>query len=869
MIKNFSFKKILPYVIAVAGFVVMAFAFAPEVLSGKIVNQSDISSWQGMANEILQYNEANPDDRALWTNSMFGGMPATSISVIWEGDITKYIYDALFIGERPASYLLISLIGGFLLMLSFGVNVYLAFLGAVAITFCSYNMQIIQVGHNAKMVAVAFMPWVLAAVVYAYRKSALWGGVLFAFALSFQIKANHPQITYYLAMIIFGYAIWQLCAAIKEKVLPKFIKTSLILLVTGLIGIATNINNLWPVYEYSQHTMRGGSELVAEDTGAAGEDAIGDNVSNAAGKETTSKKSRSGLDLEYATAWSYGIGETPNLFIPNFNGGSSSGELSRNSQTYKVLKENGYAADQAIKALPLYWGPQPFTAGPMYMGAISMFLFVLGFFVLKGGLRWWIGGVSLLALMLSWGYHLMPVSEFFFKFAPLYNKFRAVSMILVILQVLIPVMAVLALNEILYGKDDSKICRDRVKKGFLWSLGITGGFCLIFALIPSLSGGFYANSDAQLPQIMIEPLWKDRAALLRSDAYRSLMFILGAAVVLWLGWSKKLKGNQAVAIIAVLVIFDMWSVGKRYLNQDHFVSKREFNNAFALRPVDNVILQDTDSNYRVLDLSVNTFNDSYVSYHHKTIGGYSPVKLQRYQDLIEHHISKEIGEISKDLQGVTTIGEALEALGNYDVLNMLNTRYIVINGNAAPLLNEQALGNAWFVSNIVKAENANEEIDILHNIDPSQEAIVANNFITPEYLGEFYNPVANSRGKNFFFTPDSAATIDLVSYSPNRLVYKYSSATPNIALFSEVFYAPGWSAKLYPVGTDLEIFRANYILRGLALPAGEGEIVFEFAPDSIVVGENISRIASAAIILLLLAAVAYSFRRRRGKEQTF
>ena len=856
MIKNFSFKKILPYVIAVAGFVVMAFAFAPEVLSGKIVNQSDISSWQGMANEILQYNEANPDDRALWTNSMFGGMPATSISVIWEGDITKYLYDALFIGERPASYLLISLIGGFLLMLSFGVNVYLAFLGAVAITFCSYNMQIIQVGHNAKMVAVAFMPWVLAAVVYAYRKSALWGGVLFAFALSFQIKANHPQITYYLAMIIFGYAIWQLCAAIKEKVLPKFIKTSLILLVTGLIGIATNINNLWPVYEYSQHTMRGGSELVAE----------GDNVSNAAGKETTSKKSRSGLDLEYATAWSYGIGETPNLFIPNFNGGSSSGELSRDSQTYRALKENGYAADQAIKALPLYWGPQPFTAGPMYMGAISMFLFVLGFFVLKGGLRWWIGGVSLLALMLSWGYHLMPVSEFFFRFAPLYNKFRAVSMILVILQVLIPVMAVLALNEILYGKDDSKICRDRVKKGFLWSLGITGGFCLIFALIPSLSGGFYANSDAQLPQIMIEPLWKDRAALLRSDAYRSLMFILAAAVVIWLGWSKKLKGNQAVAIIAVLVIFDMWSVGKRYLNQDHFVSKREFNNAFALRPVDNVILQDTDPNYRVLDLSVNTFNDSYVSYHHKTIGGYSPVKLQRYQDLIEHHISKEIGEISRDLQGVTTIGEALEALGTYDVLNMLNTRYIVINGNAAPLLNEQAFGNAWFVSNIVKAENANEEIDILHNIDPSQEAIVANNFITPEYLGDFYNPVANSRGKNFFFTADSAATIDLVSYSPNRLVYKYSSATPNIALFSEVFYAPGWSAKLYPVGTDLEIFRANYILRGLALPAGEGEIVFEFAPDSIVVGENISRIASAAIILLLLAGICWEALRRKRQQ---
>ena len=852
--KGFDFKKILPYVLAIVAFVVMAYAFTPQILSGKIVNQSDISSWQGMANEILQYNEDNPGDRALWTNSMFGGMPATSISVVFEGDVTKYLYDALFVGERPASYLLISLVGGFMLMLAFGVNVWLAFLGAVAMTFCAYNMQIIQVGHNAKMVAIAFMPWVLAAVVYAYRKCALWGGVLFALALSFQIKANHPQITYYLAMIIFGYAIWQFCAAIKDKVLPKFIKTSLILLVTGLIGMATNVNNLWPVYEYSQHTMRGGSELVeagANDTEAAGQ----------AGKKSAGKKSRSGLDLEYATTWSYGIGETPNLFIPNFNGGASSGELSRNSETYKVLKQNGYAADQAVKALPLYWGPQPFTAGPMYMGAISMFLFVLGFFVLKGGLRWWIGGVSLLALMLSWGYHFMPVSEFFFKFAPLYNKFRAVSMILVILQVLIPVMGVLALNEVLFNSDDSKICRDKIKRGFLWSLGITGGFCLLFALMPSLSGGFYANADAQLPNILIEPLWKDRASLLRSDAFRSLMFILGAAVVIWLGWSKKLKGYQAVAIVAMLVLVDMWSVGKRYLNDDHFVSKKEFNNAFALRPVDNVILQDTDPDYRVLDLSVNTFNDSYVSYHHKTIGGYSPVKLQRYQDMIEHHISKEIGEISHDMQGVRTVAEAMEALGNYNVLNMLNTKYIVLDGNAAPLLNENAYGNAWFVNNIVKAANANEEIEMLGNVNAASEAVVAENFITPEHLGEFYNPVANSRGRSFFLEGDSTAAIELVSYSPNRMVYKYNSATPNIAVFSEVYYAPGWSAKLN--GTALEIFRANYILRGLALPAGEGEIVFEFAPDSIFKGEKYSRIASALLIALILGAAAVTIARRK------
>ena len=355
-----------------------------------------------MSHEIVTHNENNPDDRTLWTNSMFGGMPATVISVVYKGDLTQYLYDILFIGERPASYLLISMIGGFLLCLAFGANIWLAILGAIAITFCSYNMQIIQVGHNSKMVAIAFMPWVLAAVVYAYRKSMLWGALFFAFALSFQIKANHPQITYYLAMIVAGFVIWQLCAAIKEKLLPRFIKVSALLLVAGALGIATNINHLWPTYEYSHYSMRGGSELAAKE----GEEKSG------------------GLDLEYATAWSYGVEETMNLMIPNFNGGASVGELGPDSETYKTLQQNGYAADQVVKALPLYWGPQSFTAGPMYMGAITIFLAILGLFTVRGGAKWWIAAVSLIALMLSWGYHFMPATKLFFNIAPLYNKFR-------------------------------------------------------------------------------------------------------------------------------------------------------------------------------------------------------------------------------------------------------------------------------------------------------------------------------------------------------------------------------------------------------------------------------------------------------------
>ena len=862
--RGFDFKKILPYVGIILTFLCISYALTPQVLKGKVVNQSDISSWKGMAHEIVEYNENNPDDRALWTNSMFGGMPATSISVVYEGDYTQPLYNALFWGARPASYFFLCMVGGFLLMLAFGCNVWLAALGGIAMAFCSYNMQIMQVGHNSKMVAIAFMPWVLAAVVYAYRKCAFWGGVLFAFALSFEIKANHPQITYYLAIIIFGYAIWQLCAAIKDKVLPKFIRTSLVLLITGLIGIATNVNHLWPTYEYAQHTMRGGSELVAE---GSDEEAA-----------ESGKKSRSGLDLEYATAWSYGIGETANLLIPNFYGGASSGELGRNSETYKALKSSGYNAEQIVKALPLYWGPQPFTAGPMYMGAISIFLCILGFFVLKGGLKWWVGGVSLLALTLGWGYHFMPMSELFFNYAPLYNKFRTVSMILVILQVVIPLLGVVTANELIFKSEKYNL--KRVKTGFFWSLGLTAGLSLVFMVIPSLAGNFSSASDAQLPEILVDSIQEDRVSLLRSDALRTIIYIVVAAGILWMGFIKKLKGVHVAALLLLLVTFDMWSIGKRYLNDSHFVTNREFNNAFNLRPVDKHILEDKDQNYRVLDLSVNTFNDAYVSYHHKTIGGYSPAKLQRYQDMIEHHISREIGAISRDMSGVKTIYDAQNALGNYPVLNMLNTKYIVIDGNAPALVNNRALGNAWFVTNVAKAANANEEIAMLGGIDPAHEAVIAQEFIAPEYLGEFYNPVANSRGNTCYFPVDSAATITLESYSPNRLVYKYSSATAAIALFSEVFYKDGWKAVVRSndsqgssasatsdnKGLQPQVFRANYILRALALPAGSGEIEFTFAPESFTKGELYSRIASGLLIVLLLGGIVYTFL-KRGKEE--
>lgn len=852
-----SLKKILPYLGIIAVFVIIAYAYSPELLSGKKVDQVDISGWQGMANEIVTHNKANPEEKTLWTNSMFGGMPATSISVDYEGDYTKPIYDFLFWGERPASYLIISLIGGFLLFLAFGVNIYLAALGAIAITFCSYNMQIMQVGHNSKMVAIAFAPWVLAAIVYAYRKNWLIGAALFGLALSFQIKANHPQITYYLAMMVLGLVIWKFCSAVKEKQIAKFFKISCALLVAGLLGIATNINHLWPTYEYAEHTTRGGSELSGQT------DALTDGQAD--NGDSGQKKSRSGLDLEYATSWSYGIEESLDMFIPNLYGGSSSGELSRSSESYKTLQKEGYPAEQIIKSMPLYWGPQPFTAGPMYMGAVTIFLCLLGFFVIKGGVKWWVAGVGLVALMLSWGYHLMPVSELFFKYAPLYNKFRTVSMILVLLQILLPIMAVLCIDKILYsGSIDKKHFSLYLKI----ATGITCGIALLFILIPSLAGSFISETDSQLPAKLLPALISDRISLLRTDALRSMLFVIAAAALLWLGYTKKLKPNQTVIILTLLLLCDLWSADKRYLNSSHFVSQRELAANFTKRPVDEFILNDSTLDYRVLDLSSNNiFSDSYTSYYHKSIGGYSPAKLQRYQDLIEHHISREIGDIANSLNGVSTFEQAEQALKYEPVLSMLNTKYLIINPELPPLENKFALGNAWFVNSISKADNADMENEMLKSIDPASEAVIASEFIQEKYLGSFYETIARSRGLSCFIGNGdslSNSSITLISYAPNKLIYEYKTDSDKIAVFSEIYYSPGWNAEIRSDNgktESQEIFRVNYTLRGTVIPKGDGEIIFTFAPESFIKGEKYSEIASIILILSVIAAFAVSARK--------
>ncbi|MBO7192328.1 MAG: hypothetical protein J6V17_02930 [Bacteroidales bacterium] len=871
-------KKILVYAGIILAFAVIAYGFVPQVLDGKIVNQSDIASWKGMANEAMTHNAAHPEDPTAWTNSMFGGMPTTATIDDFDGDWTDKLYDFLLTGRRPASYLFLTLVGAFLLMLSMGINGIVAVAGAIAIGFCSYNMQIIQVGHNTKMQAIAYFPWVLAGVIYTYRVAlssirSSWlpktvlGATLFAFALSMQIKANHIQITYYLAIVIFVYAIALLISLCIDKEkrakLGRFFAASALLLVIGCIGIATNANKLIPTYEYTPYTMRGGSELSGSGTG----------------------HSSTGLDLDYATAWSYGIEEMPNLLIPNFNGGSSSGALDLDSETGKLLKRAGQPnLRQTLKSMPLYWGPQPFTAGPMYMGAISVFLFILGLCLVKGREKWWIVVATVVAILLAWGSHFLWFTKLWFDYAPFYNKFRTVSMALIVLQVTLPLLGFYTLDRIIKEKYTAK----EFGKAGLIAYALTGLFCLACALMPGIAGTFTGAVDAGQPEILIDALVADRADLLTKDAWRSFWLItVTGALLLWAFHTPKVdavgpngsfvrKGRMTIVAFAMILLvgFDLIPVGKRYLNKSHFVTPKDFTAQYDLRPVDEIILEDSDLNYRVLDISVNTFNSSIPSYHHKTIGGYSPVKLQRYQDLIERYITSEIYDIYDVVENSATVSEVEETLPELKITSLLNGKYVILGADYPPVMNPYAYGNAWFVSSAVPASTPDEEISLLASTELRNTAVIGEDFAwAREHMSSFPNVMSSE--------VETSPSIELTHYAPNELRYSYKTYAERAAIFSEIYYPKGWKAWIEPAGAygevrsghyqptaearEIEIFRADWMLRGVILPAGEGQLIMRFEPDSYQLGENVSRASSIALILLLLgsAAVAILYDRRR------
>ncbi|HPW78047.1 MAG: Bacterial membrane protein YfhO [Bacteroidetes bacterium ADurb.Bin037] len=828
--QKIAVKKWIVYPVAVLFFLVLSYGFVPQIFQGKVLNQGDITAWQAMAKEAGDYNKTH-DDEALWTNSMFSGMPTVTINKITRGNYTRIISRILEAGMTPASYLFLSLVGGFLFFLALGLNPWIAILGGIGMTFCSYNMQIIQAGHVTKMIAIAYMPWVLASVVYAYRKNALLGSLFCALTVSFQVSANHPQITYYLGIILLFALAGLMIKAIINRRFPQFAKTTVLILIAGLLGLTTSANHLLPTYEYTRYSMRGGSELGAAEGRSSG----------------------TGLDIDYATQWSYSRMESFNMMIPDFYGGSSVGALDKNSHTYNKLTQMGYNADSVISNMPLYWGEQPFTAGPMYMGAIMLFLFILGLILVKGPIKWALMGVSLLSLLLSWGYHLEWFSLLFFRYVPLYDKFRTVSMILVIWQMVVPALGIYALWNLLENKYPVK----KANKALYWGLGITAGFCLLAVLVPTLAGTFTGPADRSLPGELIPALITDRKALLRQDALRSVVLILGAAGVIWVGLNKKIKQVRIIGILGLLLLVDYLPAGKRYLNDSHFISRSVYRNRFTERPVDKYIKQDNDLYYRVLDLTGSPFSDAAASYYHKSIGGYNAAKLQRYQDIIERHLMPEMQYFIDKLRQCQTLEEASEIFAYHGsntrmpVMNMLNTRYIIFTGEGMPITNPYALGNAWVVSAIQPVTGPAEEIGAITRVDLRTTAVMQD---PPEDWVRTATP--------------SGSTVLLTSYSPNVLEYNASMEKDGIVVFGEIFYPKGWKAWID--GDEVPILRSNYITRTLYVPKGEHRIRFAYLPSSYTTGVMISRFSSAGLLLSLLAAIVFQcvgmLRRKKEKE---
>lgn len=824
--QHFDFKKWVPYLAAIIIFLIITFAYFTPLLEGKKMFQSDIAHFQGMSKEIVDYREKTGQE-PLWTNSMFGGMPAYQISTKYTGNALGYLDKIVTLGlPRPADMVFLYFIGFFVLLLAMGVNPWLSIVGAIGFAFSSYFFIIFEAGHNSKAVAIGYMAPVVAGIILTMKRKYLWGGLLTAVALSLEIKANHPQITYYLAMIAVLLGIFKLIHAIRFKELTPFLKAVGVLIIAASFGVLTNITSLWATWEYGKYTIRGKSEL------------------------STEKENRtSGLDKDYATQWSYGIGETMTLMIPDVYGGSSSMKLDKNSKILEAMKANGLP-DDAIREfgsqpLPfLYWGAQPFTSGPVYVGAILLFLFVLGLIIVAGPIRWWLLSATVLSIILAWGHNLMPVTDFFFTYLPGYNKFRAVTMILVIAEFCIPLLGILALQELIVKRHDTK----KMFRGLQIAAIITTGICLLFALLPGLFLSFSGSNDAflqrqyQLPDWFMQAIRDDRMRVVRFDAFRSLVFILLGAALCWALLFNKIKKEYAYLLFGVLILADMFTVNKRYVSNDIFVSKSRIEKPFEPTSADLEILKDPSLDYRVLNLTKSVFNDASASYFHKSIGGYHGAKLRRYQELIDHNIENEIRSFASTMSNDST-----------PVLNMLNTKYIILpqkEGAPVAFPNLKALGNAWFPKTYRFVANADEEINALKSFKPESLAIIDKSF----------SDFVNGKGLGY----DSANTITLTAYEPNMLKYEYSATTPALVVFSEIYYPKGWNA--YIDGQPAPHFRSNYVLRSMVLPAGKHLVEFMFEPVVYSAGEKISGISSWLLLALIVVAGVFEFRKKRATK---
>ena len=791
IMKTLELKKLIPHVSAIIFFLLLSCIYFSPVLQGKKLAQHDTKQWIGMSKEIFDHR-AEYDEEPLWTNSMFGGMPAYQISVKYKKNlISHFNLFFKFFFEGPIGAVFLYLFGFYFLLISLRIDYRLAIVGAIAFAFSSYFFIIIEAGHNTKANTIGYIAPLLASFLLVFRGKILLGFSLTALFTSLILYANHLQITYYTVILFLIIGIFKFIESFKQKTLSIFFKNISVLLLAGLLGTLTSIDRIATTFEYGQESIRGESELTND-------------MSN----------KTSGLDKDYATAWSYGIAESFTLLIPNFHGGSSSGSLTTDSETYRLFKNSQQAsqAKKIIKQLPLYWGSQPFTSGPVYSGAIVCFFFLMGLFIMKGYQRWWILTTFLLMLALSWGKNFMPLTDFFLEYVPGYNKFRAVSTTLVIIELLIPFLAILALNKIINEGKTNEII-----KSFKYSLIIIGGLCLIFALMPNIFFDFKSLNDDQYGQALSNTLQLDRASLFSADSFRSFIFILLSAVSVWLYLNKSIKKTPLIFLVGSLILIDMWVVNKRYLNEEKFKTKRKISQPFTPSLADNQILQDPDPNYRVYNTTVSSFNDASTSYFHKSIGGYHGAKLKRYQELIDFHISK----------------------GNMNVLNMLNTKYFIVRGqNNQPIAqrNPNTLGNAWFISDIIRVKNSDEEIQRLGQINTANQVVIDERYDIPSSI-EY----------------DSSATIQLTNYKANHLIYESSSSKNQFGVFSEIYYNKGWNA--YINGSLVPHIRVNYLLRGLPIPSGNHTIEFKFEPHTFYIAENITLFSSILVIISLIYAI--------------
>ena len=831
-------KKLLPDLIAILAFVLLSFAyFFPADIENRILFQHDTAAGAGAGQEVKEYYEQT-GERSRWTNSLFGGMPMYQIAPSYDSTKSlQWVQKAyqLFLPDYVCLTFMLML-GFYILLRVFGIPVWLAGLGGIMWAFSSYFFILISAGHIWKFITLAYVPPTIAGIVLAYRGKLLWGGILTALFVALQITSNHVQMSYYFFFVILFFVGAYFEKAWRTKTLPQFFKASAVLIVAALVGIAANVSNLYHTYAYSKETMRGKSELVR--TGDA------------------AKQTSSGLDRDYITQWSYGIDETLTLLVPNFKGGASAAL----SQSETAMSKANPMYSSLYGSLTQYFGTQPMTSGPVYVGAFVLFLFVLGCFIVKGPLKWALIGATFFSIVLSWGKNFMPLTDFFIDYVPLYNKFRAVSSILVIAEFTIPLLAIFALKRLL---EEPEILKQE-KKPLGISLLLTAGIALLLAVAPgSIGSGYVPAQEAQMLQNAVNQqmipanelsgilanLGEMRAELVSSDALRSFIIIGIGCSLLWLYASGKLRSSLTIAGITILCLADMWGVNKRYLNDAQFVPHSIRTETFTKTNTDELILQDTSLDYRVLNFATSTFDDNNTSYWHKSVGGYHPAKLRRYQEMIEHHISPEMQAAYK---AIATAGGEMDSVdaNKFRVLNMLNTKYFIFPAGqqrqTVPILNPHAYGNAWFVNKVQYVNNANEEIDALDSIIPTETAVVDARF----------KDVLKGTTESY---KDSLSSIRLTSYAPNRLTYETNNAQDGIAVFSEIYYPDGWHVTID--GQPAELARADYILRTMHVPAGQHTIEMRFDPTSLHVTEGIAYGALALLVIGIIVAVLIAKRK--------